>query len=115
MTLYELNQAGYTSLPPLSDEGWGTARAALLQYLTTFESNYYMLLNNELHYYTIFTWESKVHDCFTLADEIISIAKALGKVKAIERNGETVEFWIETDGECNMYVLFDYERGVVAV
>lgn len=115
MTLYDLNKAGYAALPKLSKAGWEEARNTLLQFVTTFNSDFYMLLNNDLHYYTIFTWQSGSYDWHAMVDTIIEIVKDLGKVKAIERNGDNVEIWIEQDGDCNMYVLFDYERGVVAV
>ena len=115
MTLYDLNKAGYASLPSLTEKGWSDARDALLQYITTFKSDFYMLLNNDLHYYTIFTWQSRSYDWFSMVDAIIEIVRDLGNVKAIERNGPNVEIWIEQNGECNMYVLFDYERGVVTV
>ena len=114
MTLYELNQAGYASLPNMTKTEIQKAKDSLLQYLTTFDSNTYMLLNNESHYYTIFMYKSR-HDYLKMVNEIFSLVLELGDLKGIERNGSYVEFWITKDSECKMYMLFDYERGVIRV
>lgn len=74
-----------------------------------------MLLNNESHYYTIFMYEDYSYPYSKMADWILDIVKDLGDVKAIERNGTVMEFWVMYDGECRMFVLFDYEKGVVRV
>lgn len=73
-----------------------------------------MLLNNESRYYTIFTYRSK-HDYHKMADKIISIAKELGDIKSIERNGKATEFWIMDEGECKLFMLFDYSQGVITI
>lgn len=116
MTLYELNKAGYNSLPDMTEEAMKSAVDTLVQFLTTFDSNYYMLLNNEEHYYTLFTYKDK-HDYYQMAREIISAAECLGSFKAIERNSDIVEFWIKDPDldETKMYVLFNYEMGVIKV
>lgn len=114
MKLYELNQAGYASLPDLTDEEILKSKDTLLQFLTTFDSDVYMLLNNESHYYTVFMYNSD-HNYIRMAYEILDIAKEIGNIKAIERNGSVVEFWIMYEGECRMFAFFDYDRGVVRV
>lgn len=115
MNLYEFNQNVYASLPPLDKDGLKKAEKNLIQYLTTFDSNYYMLLNNESRYYTLFTYKNKIHDYHTMASEILSIVKGIGTVKGIERNGPVIEFWIMHEEQCKIFMLFDYERGVVRV
>lgn len=114
MTLYELNQAGYNSLPTMTEEELNKAKDAILQYLTTFDGEYYVLLSNEKRYYTLFTYAWR-RNYFDMANEILSIASELGEIKAIERDGDMMEFWISSDGNCNMYALLNYDQGVIKV
>lgn len=75
-----------------------------------------MLLNNESHYYTLFTFTDNFK-FKELAQEIISIVLPLGEIKSIEisENGQAMEFWIMYDGECRVFYLFDYARGVIEI
>ena len=116
MNIYELNKAGYANLPSLTPEQIEASKPALIQFLTTFSSRYYMLVNNESHYYTLFTYGG-LSNIETLADEILSIVKELGEIKSIERNKRMMEFWIvdKVDKECRLYPFFDYSRGVIEV
>ena len=114
MNLYEFNQAGYRSLPTMTDKQLEQAKNVIIQYLTTFDGEYYMLLNNENRYYTLFTY-NKNHKYFSMTQEILSIASELGELKAVERNGNVVEFWISDNDNCHMYVLLSYDQGVIKV
>lgn len=119
MTLYEINQAAYKSLPPLIKEQIEEYEKQLSEYLRTHMSKYYMILCNERRYYTVYTWDPR-HSFYKNTDkmawEIMNITKSIGTLKGIEfLEDNTVEFWIEEDDECNAYHLFDYERGVVEV
>lgn len=118
MNVYDLNKAGYTSLPNLSEDELDAALDIIVQYLTTFDSNYYMLLNHDNRYFTLFTYKDfNNHDYYKMAQEIMDIAKGLGSIKSIERNGGLIEFWImgALDEDCKMYAFFDYAIGVVDV
>ena len=114
MTLYELNQAGYNSLPAMTEQELNKAKEEILQYLTTFDGDYYVLLSNEKRYYTLFTYTEK-HKYYNMANEILSIASELGELKAIERNGDIIEFWVSSGDNCNMYALLSYDQGVIKV
>ena len=50
-----------------------------------------------------------------MALEIISVAKSLGELKSIEVNGDILEIWILYNNKCDMYALFNYEKGVIQV
>lgn len=130
MTLYEFNQAGYTSLPKISKSKIEDARNKISDWICSTIKNhggeniYYMLLNNDLHYYTIFNWvyvDSRdgvsVSDSEDVVREIFSIVKDLGTLKSIELNSDGAwEFWITSpDATTNAYYLFDYTRGVIEI
>ena len=83
MTLYELNQAGYASLPEMTDSQKEEAKQAIARYVNYYGTHaieYFMLLNNDLHYYTVFSWISD--DFNKLVDEVMSIAEDLGQIKS---------------------------------
>ena len=112
MTLYELNQAGYSSLPNMTYADILNNIKEIKKYLNEHSSKYYALLNNDLKYYTLFAIVSNPSD---LIAEIISVVTSLGKIKSIEATDSMVEFWIEYKGECHMFAFFDYDNGVIEV
>ena len=116
MKMYEMNQVGYASLPNMTSEELNNARKTIKQFLQLNPSSYYLMLNNEAHYYTVYTFIDgyKFDD---MSKEIIEIAAELGDVKSIElaEDKQKVEFWINYAGECRVFYLFDYARGVVEV
>lgn len=116
MNMYEFNQAGYSGLPNYTDSDFFKANKDILEYLKNHSSKYYMLLNNDEHYYTLFTFK----DNFKFKEmsmEIIDIIKELGNVKSIEltEDGNAIEAWIMYNGQCQVFYLFNYERGVIEV
>ncbi len=74
-----------------------------------------MLLNNELRYYTLYTWQGEKNPK-AMASELINIVRPLGKLKSVELNDYgAVEFWVSDAEECHMYVFFNYDQGVIKV
>lgn len=123
MTLYEMNQMGYASLPKMAKSEIETMKSKIRDWLVGMfmrsendSSDYFLLLNNESHYYTVFNWcKGSVDD---LLNEVFSIVKELGTLKSIEptENNGAWEFWITgQDAVTRMYLLFDYTRGVIEV
>lgn len=117
MTIYEMNQASYGKLPTMNDEEIAAARKLLLDYLNQHRGNYYMLLNHETSYFTLFHQESPQFRHLT-ADNVLAILRELGEVKSIEYTNDqmAIECWVSYLGDpedTHMYLLFDYSRGVV--
>lgn len=117
MNLYEFNKVGYSSVPALTEAEEKKAINLIHEYIKNKEESYYMMLNHDVHYYTLFKWET----CSSLAfaQEVFDVAKSLGKIKSIEvsENGEMVEIWILNimTNECYMYGFFAYDQGVIEV
>lgn len=118
MTLYELNQAGYNSLPKMSKSAIDAKRLELIDWFEGFldevgDTIYFMLLNNERHYYTIFAWMEDSAN--VLAKEVLSIVQDLGTLKSIEKNDNGAwEFWVTLpDATTHAYLLFNYTQGVI--
>lgn len=116
MNMYEMNKIGYAGLPEMTLEEIQNSISPIRKFLSDKSSKYYMLLNNESHYYTIFTFENE-YKFKEMAQEIISVVLPLGKIKSIElaEDGGAIEFWIEYNGDCQVFYLFDYARGVIEV
>lgn len=116
MNIYDLNKAAYNSLPTLSEEKEQKKLRHIKRFLNNTDNKFYMLLNHDNHYFTLFEWHTYSDEEF--AKEIIDIVKSLGKIKSIElsENGEMIEFWIANyDNECYMYGFFPYDKGVISL
>lgn len=119
MTLYEFNKAGYASLPDMTQDALYKASIYVKDFLeqkTPF-SKYWLLLSNENKYYTIFHRNSQNFSFNNLTSEVMDIVSSLGGIKNIEKDssGNALEFWIDCNGECCLFLLFDYTRGVIEV
>lgn len=128
MTLYEMNQAGYTSLPKMAKSAISAAKDKVAEWIQANlsehggENIYFMLLNNDLRYYTLFNWRALSPregggDSEDVVRAIFSIVKDLGTLKSIELNSNGAwEFWITApNATTNAYYLFDYTQGVIEV
>lgn len=121
MSLYECNRMLMSKRASLTPE----EIAEKAQYLEDwFEKNpdrYFMLLCNELHYFTIFHQCTTTFGTFTkLAKEVLNlIEEYIGNIKAIEvdTNG-VIAIWgwqHEEDELPHCFYLFPYGQGVVEV
>lgn len=117
MSLYELNQSIISQLPPYDEEkihnlmdrisDWDTGRNTSVKY--------YMLLNNEKHYYTIFHYEDSTHNDFhTLGAGAVCLLQEMGyDIVSDEIADDHCEIWVKNDTETLAYLLFPYDQGVV--
>ena len=119
MTLYEINKQAYNKLPDMSAQETHAKRDLVEEFLKTHPAEYYMCLNNENRYYTIYTHNNNDDRNYKkMAYEIIEIMAELGGIKDIDLtpSGDAVEFWVnyENIDVCVCY-LFPYDKGVVKV
>lgn len=115
MNVYELNQNAYNNLPNMTKSAIAKGAEKITLFLAANPGTYYMLLNADGRYYTIF----HKRDCKVspLVSELIDIVKSLGTLKGIEWNKENqmIEFWVQQGMTCNMFGFFNYDKGVVKV
>lgn len=114
MTLYEINQAAYSNLSKMTKADVQKAAEKLEEFLTKHDAKYYLMLNVEGRYYTMYTYNQE-HDVKKMAYEMIDVAKTLGFLKGIQVEKDMVEFWIQNGKTCEMYAMFDYTKGVIEV
>ncbi len=112
MNIYDVNKGIYQNVPPMKSE---SVKKVILGFLNEHKSLYYLMLNHDIHYYTLFHTHKSCAEI--MMEEIYSIIQELGPVVDIINNQETamLEVWIKYDGEPMMFGLFDYTRGVVEV
>ena len=117
MNLYEMNQNMVKQLPVLDIT---EKELNLINQLHNIHGNqYYMLLCNDMKYYTILkassTWAIMPTMCETLGLTVIDCLKYVGDIKSIDLvpDNSAIEIWLENaEGVYCMY-LFPYNEGVV--
>lgn len=114
-TLYQINQSAIGSLPAYTDEQISQAKDKIKTYVKDTNNHYYMLLNNEKHYYTVL--EVGVNPKYqSVEDEVISCLRELGTIKSIvkDEDNNVIECWTTADEEHTyVYYLFPYDKGVI--
>lgn len=117
MTLYDINKQIIEKLPELTDEDIEKRADDIRKFARTkhVNSNYFMLLGNELNYYTLFSRKHENINSPKIQDEVIECLKYLGTIKSIDvRPDDTaVECWIKNDDGIFMLLFFPYDEGVI--
>lgn len=114
ISLYDINKQAKKDLPDLNDTDLDLGEKNILDFATKNPSQYYMLLNNEMKYYTVFETGCEDGDA-TFVQEVMNLLKYFDNVKSIELvNDDTaVEIWATLNGELGAFYLFDYNKGVI--
>ena len=116
MTLYDINKQIISQLPALTIDELHEKKTIINQYDYEQQSPYYMMLCNELKYYTVFSvqdgrsgkpsfWSEVIECLIEFADEVKSIEMA--------NDNSAIEIWIKKDNEINVMYLFNYKFGVI--
>ena len=113
ISLYALNKMAITSFPSLTEDQIQEAKEEIKNFLNPIEHSYYMLLNNELKYYTIFLIGLASTLFNKPEDEIIECLQAQGEIKEITLVENGIECWVTKDNESFVYYLFEYDKGVI--
>ena len=73
-----------------------------------------MLLCNDIHYYTVFNKVPTITND-RIDDVIIECVTNIGVLQQINENEthDAIEIWIKNEKGCFMFLLFDYDWGVV--
>lgn len=122
VSMYDFNRANMGKLPLLDEEGIEGAKNVVRKFLTRQAENfYYMLLNHENRYFTLFEFTHNIKSdgrINTMADDVIECMLNCG-FGIIDINedeiGMALEVWvkdIETEA-VHMYLLFPYDFGVI--
>ena len=117
MTEYEINKMIIAQLPSLITEKQLSKGKELIKEFThnyfPFTMGHYMLLCNDIHYYTVFEvcdeYEEKVEDI------ILECLQNIGVIQQINynENNTAIECWIKNGKGVFMFLLFSYDWGFI--
>lgn len=110
MTLYDFNKQVISQQKPLTEEGLEEGQKTIKGYIDATDNTYYMLLCNDIKYYTLFARGDEGESCDF---EVINVLQELGPIKAIVDIDDAVEIWIEYEDEVYVMYFFAYDRGVI--
>ena len=115
MNLYDLNKQIVAQLSGLTEEQLTEKTGFIADYHAEREADYYMLLCNELKYYTVFAIQDNYSEPVFEEEVICCLNNFADEIKSIEltEDGCALEIWITKDGEAYAMYLFDYTMGVI--
>lgn len=113
LSLYEINQQVISQLPSPTEEKKKEIFDTIRDYIykTCPMNKYFMLLNNELRYYTIFERTKTTDEDFILC--LKDCLASVGDIKTIEEENGAIGIWVTTTAYCHCLYLFPYDEGVV--
>ncbi len=115
INLFELNQIAVAQLPDLKKKEVEKKKAIIRDYCDKDCAGikYFMLLSNELKYYTIFIRNADSNE--KIEDVLIECLYNLGPIKSIAKNENNVlECWVApSQDKAYPVFLFDYTEGVI--
>lgn len=111
LNAYELNKMAYAQMPvPAhnSDE-YNKLMGVLTQYINEHPTmKYFMLLNNELHYYTLFNLlDDSDESIYGVLQECLDNVGNLVDIEYVKET-DACECWVKNFNEVSMYVFFAY-------
>lgn len=121
LSLYVCNQMVMAQKPDMTKEEILSTKSLLEQWFEDNPDEYFMLLNNELHYYTVFhqvtaTFGSYAKMVNELLDVLIDDIKNIKTIE-VDTNG-ALAIWSggwEDEGVPHCFYFFPYGRGVIEV
>lgn len=114
--LYELNQSAMTAAPAMETGAIETAKEKIADFVAAQASRYFMLLNKERSYYTVFVTGYDTGTDFNypkIEDEVIECLEGQGIIKDIDNVENGIECWVTAGDNSYVYYLFDYQGGVI--
>jgi hypothetical protein len=120
--LYEVNQQLMNNEPKIADDVLASKKQELSNWIQShYEQKYLMLLNNDLHDYTIFNLNKQNIVAFygnnvgvRAADDVIECMTNRGILLTLTLQEDDVwELWIKNPEGCFVYYLFPYGNAVI--
>ena len=115
ISLYELNQQIISTYPVHDDKQIQKD----IEIIDTWYQNdedqnlNYIMLNNELRYYTILSYDWGYGEYDRFGEAVIKTIQSLGDIVDIEVVTDAIELWIKKDSEVYVVYLFGYDKGTV--
>ena len=114
MTEYEFNQQVIEKLPSkITEQQLAPVYKIIKDFKELHKNKYYMLLCNDIHYYTVLHINNTADTSF---EEIaVNCVQDIGVIQLVEarEDNEAVEICMKNKEGCKMFMLFPYDWGVV--
>ena len=113
--LYDLNRDAIKQMKPLNNEQKKALKNEIEKFDKKFQNEFYMLLNHELHYFTVFKHSlSKKSDFTYLENAVITILEELYTLITYDVYEDRIEIWgQDANDEVYVFIFFPYDAGVV--
>ena len=116
LTKYELNKMVIEQMPEKTTNGQlKEYKEILKQFIQENKDTYYMLLCNDIHYYTVVK-RVKDQNIVEFHNLIIELLNDTGHIKYIDWTDDdhnAIECWVSNENGTFMFMLFPYDWGVV--
>ena len=113
VSLYDINKNIISQLSPLTKKEKETGSELIKQYMKDKKDKFFMLINKESGYFTLFVFNDGKNDADLnyITKEVMECASGLGIIKSIncDKSKTAIEIWINNE----LYLLFAYDRGVI--
>jgi hypothetical protein len=111
MSLYDINQSIISQLPAFTDKQILELGSNIFNFGQMFsDSEYFMFLCNELHYYTLFHKDADNCEFANLGQAVIAIIREMNKdVVAADNFKDRYEIWLKDEDNTNVFILFPYD------
>lgn len=117
MNLYDLNKNIMQNIPKEAIPTEEQIKEEISKFVATIDTNYFMLLGNEIKYYTIFEkTDSKdlLEGSAGLVQEVIWCLQDLGEILSCSQEPGALEFWVrDAADEPQVLYFFDYSAGII--
>lgn len=118
LSLYDMNKQIINQLTPFTEDQIDELKNKIDDFKNRYTDNFFMFLNNEKHYYTIF-YQNNTNsnpEFLGLGAAVIQIIKEFGediKIMSADDFEDRYEIWLKQNDESSVYILFPYGKGVV--
>lgn len=116
MSLYDINKNIMQQLPDYTNEQLYQLEDNIDNEINNkyIKNSYFMLLCNEIHYYTLFHFNPEESDFRSVGEGITYLLSEAGyTISADEICDDHIEIWGKKDKEAFAFMLFPYDQGVI--
>ena len=116
MSLYDINKSLMSQMPDYSSEQIKELENKVDNWVNEkyLSNEYFMLLCNDIHYYTLFHLNSEKSDFRTVGEGLTYLLYEAGyTISAEEDYPDHFEIWGKKDKDAVAFMLFPYDQGVV--
>ena len=116
MSLYDINKSLMSQMPDYSSEQIKELENKVDNWVNEkyLSNEYFMLLCNDIHYYTLFHLNPEKSDFRTVGEGLTYLLYEAGyTISAEEDYPDHFEIWGKKDKDAAAFMLFPYDQGVV--